>query len=90
MYDEVKLKCLTLFSFFQVHIIQTLPDTFYKFSIQKGKLSVYKWSKCQQEYPNNISNVKIPQVDSSSGEGTLEKNGYFKAGEAGLYIANCS
>ena len=44
----------------------------------------------KKEYPNNISNVKIPQVDSSSGEGTLEKNGYFTAGVTGLYIANCS
>ena len=58
--------------------------------MQNIKLSVHKWSKYQQEYPNDNSNVKTLQVDSSSGEGTLEKNGYFTAGEAGLYNANCS
>ena len=77
-----------------------MPDTFYEFprklnfissefTIQKIKLSVHKWVKISA-YPNDNSNVKTLQVDSSSGEGTLEKNGYFTAGEAGLYNANCS
>ena len=58
--------------------------------MQNIKLSVHKWSKYQQEYPNDNSNVKTLQVDSSSSGETLQKNGYFTAGETGLYIANCS
>ena len=82
---------MTLCRFFQVHIVQTLPDTFYEFPIQKNKTQVcISGSKYQQEYPNVNSNVKTLQVDSSSGKGALEKNGYFTAGVAGLYIANCS
>ena len=31
IYDEVKLKMFDIMQFFQILIVQTLPDTFYKF-----------------------------------------------------------
>ena len=45
IYDEVKLKMFDIMQFFQILIVQTLPDTFYEFLIQKIKLSVHKWVK---------------------------------------------
>ena len=90
VYDEVKLKMFDIMQFFQIPIVQTLPDTFYDFSCKKFNSVFISGSEYQQECSSNNSNLKTLQINSSSREGTLWQNGYFKAGVAGLYIANCS